>query len=78
MDGLAQKYNGKLRVIRLDFLSPVGRASAREYGVWLIPAVILLDEQGQETNRQLGLIDRRQIVARLGTPEFSFSNETEK
>ena len=65
MDGLAQKHTGRLRVIHVDFLSPVGRAAARKYGLWLIPAVILFDDQGQETIRQLGIIDPRQITARL-------------
>ena len=65
MDGLRQKHNGRLRVIHVDFLSPVGRAAARKYRLWLIPAVILFDEQGQEINRQLGIIDPRQVTARL-------------
>ena len=76
MDGLVQKHNGKLRVIHVDFLRPVGRAAARHYGVWLIPAAILFDEQGREINRQLGIIDPRQITARLSPTKSPTSTVT--
>ena len=76
MDGLGQKHTGRLRVIHVDFLSPVGRAAARNYGLWLIPAVILFDEQGQEVNRQLGIIDPRQVTARLKPSKSSNSSVT--
>lgn len=65
MDGLEQKFDGKLTVIRLDFLSTVGRAAARHYGVWLIPAVILFDERAHELNRQFGLLNPAEITNQL-------------
>jgi hypothetical protein len=74
VDGVAQKHSDKLRVIQVDFLSPVGWTAARKYGVWLVPAVILFDEQGQEVTRQLGMIDPRQITARLSLMKSSTSS----
>ena len=65
VDGLEQKHNGQLRVIRLDYLGAVGRAAAQEYGVWLIPGMILLDGHGQVVNRQIGLLNPAEITARL-------------
>jgi hypothetical protein len=65
VDGLEQKHNGKLQIIRLDFLSAAGRTAAKEYGVWLIPAIILLDEGGQVMKRQVGLLNPAEITARL-------------
>ena len=58
MDGLERKSQGALHVIRLDFLSAVGQAAARKYGVWMIPTIILFDEDGQEVGRQLNLINK--------------------
>ncbi len=65
MDGLERKFDGRLTVIRLDFLSPVGRIAARRYGVWLIPALILFDERAQERSRQLGLLNPAEITNQL-------------
>jgi thioredoxin-related protein len=36
----------------------VGQAAARKYGVWMIPTIILFDEDGQEVGRQLNLINK--------------------
>ena len=65
MDGLEQKHEAKLKVIRLDFLSAAGRTAAKAYGVWLIPATILLDAEGQVIQRQTGLLNPAEITARL-------------
>jgi hypothetical protein len=65
VDGLEQKFDGKLTVIRLDFLSTVGRAAARRYGVRLIPAILLFDERADELNRQIGLLNPAEITKQL-------------
>jgi hypothetical protein len=65
VDGLEQKFDGRLTVIRLDFLSPVGRIAARRYGVWLIPAILLFDEHAHELNRQIGLLNPTEITKQL-------------
>jgi hypothetical protein len=65
VDGLEQNLGPELGVVRLDLLSRVGRAAAREYGIWAIPATVLFDRQGQVVNRQMGLLNPAEIVAQL-------------
>ena len=57
MDRLEADLKGRATVLRIDLLSPVGREAARNYGVTLIPAVLVFDGQGQVILRQTGVID---------------------
>ena len=65
VDGLEERSEGQLQIIRLDFLSPLGRATAWKYRVWLIPALLLFDGEGREIKRQLGLLNPAEISQAL-------------
>jgi len=61
VDRLEADLKGRATVLRIDLLSPVGREAARNYGVTLIPAVLVFDGQGQVIQRQIGMIDAAAI-----------------
>jgi len=61
VDRLEADLKGRATVLRIDLLNPVGRAAARNYGVTLIPAVLVFDGQGQVIQRQIGMIDAAAI-----------------
>jgi len=61
VDRLEADLKGRATVLRIDLLSPVGREAARNYGVTLIPAVLVFDGQGQVVQRQIGMIDAAAI-----------------
>ncbi|HMR67598.1 MAG TPA: hypothetical protein PKE64_26605 [Anaerolineae bacterium] len=60
VDGFEKKAG--VEVIRLDMLSRVGREAASSYGVWLVPAVVLFDGQGQKVTQQLGALNLSELT----------------
>jgi hypothetical protein len=54
VDGLADDLKGQAGLLRLDLTSKVGRAAAREYGVKVIPAILVFDGSGRIILRQSG------------------------
>lgn len=59
---------GQATVLRIDFLSSVGRELASQYDVGIIPGLLLFDGDGTLISKQQGLIDAdaiRDAVSRL-------------
>ena len=48
-------------MVRIDLLSKVGREAAYNYGIKLIPAVVVFDGHGRVILQQSGLIDAAAI-----------------
>jgi hypothetical protein len=57
VDGLEADLHGRAEVLRIDFLSGVGRAAARAYGVNIVPMMLLFDREGRVVLRDAGLPD---------------------
>jgi thioredoxin 1 len=63
IESIAQEYQGKLRVGRLDIDS--SPAVAARFGVRGAPTVLLF-QRGQETGRRLGLTKKSALLALAG------------
>jgi hypothetical protein len=61
VDGLERSLQEQATVLRIDLGSQLGRAVAREYGVTLIPALLVFDRKGKVTLRQMGLLQPQAI-----------------
>jgi thioredoxin-related protein len=61
VDGLEREYEGRLRVLRLDVQSQVGRELAPLYGFQYTPTFILFDAAGNELWRQIGGLDAERL-----------------
>jgi thioredoxin 1 len=56
VDGLEEDLTGTAKVIRLDVLSSVGRQAAIHFGVRGTPTLIVVDNRGQVTLTQIGVV----------------------
>jgi len=65
VDGLEQDYNDRIEFRRYNIDSKAGEAWASQYSLRGHPAFLLLDSQGQESWRYLGVIPRETIEPEL-------------
>jgi hypothetical protein len=68
VDGLERTLEGQATILKVDLLNPLGRKVAREYGVTLIPALLVFDCQGKVVLHQAGFIQPdavRHVVTKL-------------
>lgn len=63
MDGIEADLQGHADVIRLDILSEFGRQIAGHYRVNAVPALVLVDGQGQTIQQTSGIPNRDAITA---------------
>jgi len=71
VDGIEKDLAGKARLIRLNVLDRVGRKAAGQYQVGVVPALVILDGDGQVRYRRSGIPNRGEIVRQvdgLGQP----------
>ena len=54
VDGLERELGDRVQVLRLDVLSPVGRAAASAYAVRAAPTFVLFDGGGEVVYYQVG------------------------
>jgi thioredoxin-related protein len=54
VDGLERELGDRVQVLRLDVLSPVGRAAASAYAVRAVPTFVLFDVRGEMVYYQMG------------------------
>ena len=54
VDGLERELEDRLQVLRLNILSPVGRAAASAYAVRAVPTFVLFDADGEVVDYQMG------------------------
>lgn len=60
MARLSESYKGKLDVIFIDVKKD--HATARRYGVYMIPVQVFLDKKGKEFHRHVGFYAFEEIV----------------
>lgn len=65
VDGLEQDYDDQIDFRRYNIDSEDGEAWASQYSLRGHPAFLLLDSQGQESWRYLGVIPRESIEIEL-------------
>ncbi|GAB4575086.1 MAG: hypothetical protein Kow0077_24880 [Anaerolineae bacterium] len=61
VDGIEADLAGQAEVIRLDILSDFGRQTAGRFGVQAVPTVLIVDGQGNITDRIMGIPNRDHI-----------------
>lgn len=54
VDGIKQQSTGEVTVVHLNLLGKVGREVAATYGVMLVPATVLIDQNGAVRYRHNG------------------------
>ncbi len=67
MDGLERDLGSKLRILRVDVQSPVGRELAPVYNFEYTPTFIFFDAKGQELWRSIGEIDAQRVRASVAS-----------
>ena len=65
VDGIPEQKTESVEVIHLNLLLGAGREAAGRYGVRLVPATVLLDNQGQLVDRQTGRPNAGQLLGRM-------------
>ena len=65
VDNLEKDLAGEATILRIDFLSEVGRSTARQYDVKIIPTILVLDPYGQVIFRQTGSFDSDLIKSKV-------------
>jgi len=54
VDGLEREVGDRVQILRLNILSPVGRAAASAYAVRAVPTFVLFDAGGEMVYYQAG------------------------
>ena len=62
MNGIEAQMGNMVEIIRLDLLGAIGRQAAREYGVYIVPATLLFDGQGELIDRQMGMPEAKKVI----------------
>lgn len=65
VDAVEREFEGRLKVIRVDILSPAGAVLAREHGAQFTPTFVLFDGDGREIWRTVYLLDPATLRERL-------------
>ena len=65
VDGLEKKLGDRARVIRLNVLDDVGQQAARRYGIRGVPALVVVDDNGQAVYRQAGIPSSSQVIEQV-------------
>ncbi len=68
MDGIENKHEHELIVIRLNIQDPVGRAVAERFDFRFTPTFVFIDAAGEEIWRQVGSIDPQAVERSLEAP----------
>jgi thioredoxin-like negative regulator of GroEL len=61
VDGLEREIGDRVQVLRLNVLSPVGRAAASAYAVRAVPTFVLFNADGEMVYYQVGSPDKDAI-----------------
>jgi len=65
VNGIPEQTNHSVEVIHLNLLVGAGREAAGQYGVRMVPATVLIDNQGQLLDRQTGRPDARHLIEKM-------------
>ena len=66
VDGIPEQTNNGLEVIHLNLATGIGREAARQYGIHMVPATVLIDRQGQLLDQQSGRPDSSRLINKMG------------
>jgi len=66
VDGIEQEFEGRLSVIHIDVLDPVGKQVGRHFEFKYTPTFILFDSEGEELWRTVGAINPDDVRQSLG------------
>jgi thioredoxin-related protein len=66
VDGIEREFEGRLTVLHIDVLDPVGKEIGRHYGFKYTPTFILFDSEGEELWRTVGSINPTEVRGSLG------------
>ncbi len=69
VDGIPEQTNNSVEVIHLNLLVGAGREAAGHFGVRVVPATVLLGNQGQLLDRQNGRPDVGRLIEKMGHPQ---------
>jgi hypothetical protein len=69
VDGIPNKTSELVEVIHLNLLVGAGREAASRYGIRMVPATVLLDNQGQLLDQQPGRPDTSRLLGRMNLLE---------
>ena len=65
VDGIPEQTSDLAEVIHLNMLVGVGREAAGRYGVRVVPATLLLNNQGQLLDRHKGRPDAEMLIDKM-------------
>jgi hypothetical protein len=65
VDGLERELGGRAQVLRLNILSPVGRAAAGAYAVRAVPTFVLFDAEGEMVYYHMGSPGKAVIIQEI-------------
>jgi thioredoxin-related protein len=68
VDGIENKHEDGLIVIRLNIQDPVGKAVAERFDFRFTPTFVFIDAAGNEIWRQVGFIDPQAVERSLEAP----------
>ncbi|GAC1356370.1 MAG: hypothetical protein NVSMB42_15150 [Herpetosiphon sp.] len=67
VDGLAREYDGRVRVVRLNYSDARMRAVVAEYGATVYPALVFVRADGSRAELLLGETDEAHVRRGLAT-----------
>ena len=65
VDGLRQQYANRVRVVRVDVTTPVGRALGARYDFLFTPTFVGLDTRGNVAWQQRGRVPSPEMLDQL-------------
>jgi thioredoxin-like negative regulator of GroEL len=65
VDGIEQEFSGKAEIIRLNADEPENERIQQAYGVRGHPSVVIVDQDGQVTERFLGAVPAESLQQAL-------------
>lgn len=67
VDGIQQQSNGDVDVVHLNLLGRTGREIGAAYGVKIVPATVMIGQDGEVIGRQNGFPDAERIRQALAS-----------
>ncbi len=68
VDGLQNEYANRVRIVRVDLLTPAGRELAARYGFLATPYFVGFDSRGNIAWTQHGVVPSSAMLDRLSAP----------
>lgn len=69
VDGLQIQYANRVRIVRVDLLTPTGRELANRYGFDMTPFFVGLNAGGNVAWKQTGTAPTTELIDKLGSTQ---------